>query len=72
MCLHAAAANVCVLGFFGEPGVRVLDLCAEATPTPLLLTYNTSTQQYSIGALLPATSEVSALKFSATLQHVTV
>ena len=60
VCFHycAAAADVTVLGFFGEPGVQVLDVCTEATPHPLIITYNSTSQQHSVWAVVPAGMEV--------------
>lgn len=53
-----AAADVKVLGFFGEPGVQVLHVCTEDTPYPLVVTYNSTSLQHRVWAVLPAGTEV--------------
>ncbi len=58
LLLCTAAADVSVLGFFGEPGVQVLNVCTEGTSFPLVITYNSSSLQHSIWALKGATSVV--------------
>ena len=61
VCVFTATASISVLGYFGEPGVGVLTVCTQDTPTPLVLTYNSTTQRHSIGVLHQVTEEVSQL-----------
>lgn len=56
-CFVSAEPGVTTLGFFGDLGLQVLDVCDEATP-PLVLTYNTSSQLHSIWSIQQATKEV--------------
>ena len=50
--------GVNVVGFFGEPGVEVLNVCREGVAFPLVITYNSTTLQHSLWALQTATSQV--------------
>lgn len=59
--LSAAASDVKVVGFFGEPGLEVVDVCYSEDSTrqvPLVLSYNSASRQHHIWALQQATREV--------------
>ncbi len=57
-----AAADVTVLGFFGEAGLQVMDVCCLERgdmSMPLVVTYNSTNLQHSVWSVHLAGREVS-------------
>lgn len=57
--LPTADSGVKVVGFFGEPGLEVVDVCYSAPyQLPLVLSYHSTSRQHHIWALRHTTKEV--------------
>ena len=62
LLVSLAAADVTVLGFFSDPQVRVVEVCAAAGGPPLVICHDATSQRHSIWAIKPVKPEVQ-LKF---------